>query len=144
MKTKKTIYFTVAFAVIIGSFFVLNKYNHPEVNINKMSTDIISTAKLLTQAFTANEILANKKYVNKVIETKGIVKQITFINHRNTIILYGNTNDTNIICDLDKNQLEEIKKLMPDQEIKIKGICKGFIKDVVLLNCILINTQAHE
>jgi len=74
-------------------------------------------------------------YAGKIIEVTGFIKEISFINNRNTIILNSSTETFGVICDLNKNQEDKIKQLKEDQKIRVKGICKGFLKDVILLNC---------
>ena len=74
---------------------------------------------------------------------QGKVKEVSFLNNTNTIILLGDEN-SGIICDFSQNQTKEIKALTKNQTVIIKGIYKGFLKDVILLNCLLINDITNE
>ena len=87
----------------------------------------------------ANEIKDEERsdslYADKIIEVTGHIKEIMFLNNRNTIILNSNTENFGVICDVNPNQKRKIKQLKKHQKIRVKGICKGFLKDVILLNC---------
>ena len=86
-------------------------------------------------AYSNNEEKSDSLYAGKIIEITGSIKEITFLNDRNTIILNSNSETFGVICDINPNQKEKINQLQKNQKIQIKGICKGFLKDVILLNC---------
>jgi len=89
----------------------------------------------LINSFTLNEKKSNSLYEGKVIEVTGKIKEISFLNDRITIILTNNNKTFGVICDMNPNQKEKIKKLSNNQKITVKGICKGYLKDVILLDC---------
>nr|WP_271729736.1 hypothetical protein [Aquimarina algiphila] len=109
-----------------------------------MSTDTSVNSSELISLFMLNENSANSVYRNKVIEVEGIVKEVTFLNNRNTVLLHGNNKYSSVLCDMKDDQVEEIKKLKKGQKVRIKGVCKGFLKDAIILHCILINTPINE
>ena len=110
------------------------------MEMNAVSADITISSEELVSSFMVDERSANSMYRGKVIEVEGIVKDVTFLNNRNTVFLYGDNKYSSVICDMFPNQESEIKDLKKGQKIKIKGVCKGFLKDAILLNCMLINT----
>lgn len=75
-----------------------------------------------------------------VVVVSGIIEDINFLNDRSTIILKGRE-DTNVfvICDMQENQAILIKNLERGESITIRGILKGSLKDIILLNCIINN-----
>jgi len=95
----------------------------------------ISAENVVSQ-FHNNEIEATEKYSNTVIEVYGRVKKISHLNNRRTIILEGNSSSA-IICDLDDSEQINIDTLKINQQLYIKGVCKGYLKDIVLLNCFI-------
>ncbi|MFY7672109.1 OB-fold protein [Tenacibaculum sp. MEBiC06402] len=103
----------------------------------------IVSSDILLKDFITNENIADKKYVDEVIEVFGKIKEITSLNNRKTIILQTNT-DSGIICDVNNSQQELLKDLKKNQLVHIKGICKGYLKDVILLNCFIDITNQHE
>jgi hypothetical protein len=90
-----------------------------------------------------DEKVTNKKFEGKIIEVEGKIKEISFLNNTNSVILFG-VDNSGVICDFNKNQTEEIKKLTKNQTVKIKGIYKGYLKDVILLNCLLMKDKTNE
>ncbi|MGY6648611.1 OB-fold protein [Wenyingzhuangia sp. IMCC45574] len=130
----------ISISIIAIVLFVL-WINKPYPNMQMAKTEATVSAKIVTNEYLKNENIANAKYRNKVIEVVGVVKNINLLNNRNTIILKGINKDINILCDMQKQTKLSLKT---NDQIKVKGLCKGFLKDIVLLNCILINTNNHE
>ncbi|CAN0604539.1 unnamed protein product, partial [Ectocarpus sp. 12 AP-2014] len=92
--------------------------------------------------FQGNELQANATYTNKVIEVHGTIKEISFLNNRNTIILKSEKFEKNfVICDMSPISNTIIPKLTIGDTITLKGICKGYLLDVILLNCIPTNEK---
>lgn len=130
----------IAFCIYINSKLTAENY----IDIENISTELNVTSNKLVATFMDNEERADKMFSGKIIEITGRVKEVTFLNNRNTVILYGQNSTSGIICDFDTNQLEEIKDLSKNQKVTIKGVCKGFLKDVVILNCFLMKTNLNE
>lgn len=106
------------------------------------------TQNVKTQAsLSSNELISlmsNKvdstfyKYVDKAIEIESVIKEINKKEGVYTLLLSGDDTDTLIICEMQKNQNVHIQKLTIGDPIVIKGVFKGFLKDAVLLNCIIM------
>ncbi|WP_299436767.1 hypothetical protein [uncultured Aquimarina sp.] len=140
MNKKNKITFLLFTLFLIGSLCVyFGYYNKPKINIINISTEINTSSEKLTVSFIKNEENANSIYKGKIIEVEGIVKEVTFLNNRNTVILYGENKHSGVLCDMQSNQIMKVKNLKRGQKVMIKGICKGFLKDAILLNCMLIN-----
>ena len=93
------------------------------------------SADRLVRSYLKNEKIADSLYTNKQLEVSGILQEVNFMNNRKTVILKTQHASATIICDLDTTTLEIFKKLKREQHITVVGICKGFLKDVILLNC---------
>lgn len=79
-----------------------------------------------------------------VVLVKGSIEDINHLNNRNTIILKGKTNNSmSILCDMQKDQAKLMDSLKIGQIISIKGMLKGSLKDIILLNC-KISNQPNE
>lgn len=143
-KKNKITFFLLSLLVIGGTYIYFKFYNQPYLDITTVSTEIKTSSERLTASFIQNEKNANSIYQNKIIEVAGIVKEVTFLNNRNTVILYGENEHSGVLCDMQSNQITKVKNLKMGQKVMIKGICKGFLKDAVLLNCMLINQQSNE
>ena len=115
--------------------YILPYFKSTEINLEKVSSEISLNSNELVASFITNENKSNEVYGGKIIEVTGFVKEISFLNNRNTVLLYTENEKSGIICDVNKNQLKKVKSLKKHQKIKVKGLCKGFLKDVILLNC---------
>ena len=140
MNHKKKIVLVLIFAGLISCFYLyLNLINGK--NIKEAITFKETKPEILIADFKENEAKADLLYTGKVIEITGTVKEVSFLNNRNTLILQGKNKDSGIICDMNNNQIIAIKDITIGETLTIKGICKGFLKDVVMLNCIIITTN---
>ena len=110
---------------------------------NVMSaTPIIITAGDLGLAYYKNEIAADNKYKNKVVEVHGDVRRIAN-NYHGGISVQVRTEGTQyllvpISCDFSEPFPSELAKLNIGQRIRIKGFCKGDIVGVQLDNCVIV------
>lgn len=135
---KKIALFFVGSLVLVLSllYFQFTKKQHIEV-VHIQPDSIVSSENLVAN-FLSDQSQANHAFTDKIIEVVGKVKEVSFLNNRNTLILQGPIEDSGIICDMNSDQFSLIKKLQKGQKVKIKGICKGFLKDVIMLNCIML------
>ena len=77
---------------------------------------------------------------DEVIEIDGVIKEINYLNNRITILLGTKGTESNyVICDMQSNQKTAIVELKPKDTIKLKGLFKGILADVILLNCVISN-----
>jgi len=145
MTVKKKIFITLFALLALGStYYFLVKINEaPNQNSITAETEIRILSKDLLASFISNETLANETFVEKTIEVEGIVKEVTFFNNRYTVLLQGGEEYMCIMCDMKENQIEQIKTLTKGDTVVLKGICKGFLMDAILLNCVLLN-QTNE
>lgn len=141
---KKKYYFLFTFILLISFYIGGHFFTASNVDIQNAPVEIMVDAKKITASFIKDESAANKLYKDKVVEVFGIIKGTTFVNKTNTIILQSDYNDYSVICDMQVDSLAVFKQLKPGQKVIIKGICKGFLHDVILLNCMFINTQSNE
>lgn len=129
-------------AGIVLSVLIFNKLTEPTPKLTKSARASlkISSTELLAQ-FLENEEMANETYIEKVIEVEGIVKEVTFLNNRYTVLLQGQGDYACLICDMNDNPTNQFDRITKGDTITLKGVCKGFLMDAILLNCVLITTQ---
>jgi len=106
---------------------------------DKNSFDISTTSDQIVASFLNNENDANKYFIEKKIRVTGKIKEINNLNNRYTIKLYTQYKDHYILCDLKRNQYDQLKTVQKNQNVSIIGKCKGFLKDVVLLECTIVS-----
>jgi len=138
-KKKIRSFFLFEIAILLGICVYFFFFNSKDIPIENITTDINVNAKQLSNSFLDDENASNILYKGKIIEVTGIVKEVSFLNNRNTLILQGMNKQSGVICDMESTDHIALQKIKEGEFVKIKGICKGFLKDVILLNCILIN-----
>ena len=113
-------------------------YNKPPRNPAN-ETGIPVTAQELFSKFTSNETQANQAYLNKVVQVSGQVLEVKNTNNAGKVVVL-NTGDPmfGVACTLSKADAP-VKPVQPGEKITIKGICTGYLSDVVLTNSYLIN-----
>lgn len=90
--------------------------------------------------FKDNKKKAQTEFVEQVIAVKGTVKNINFLNNRHTITLKSKRyQDHFVICDISPKYKETLKSLKTEDTITLVGVCKGYLIDVIMLNCVPIN-----
>lgn len=133
MKFFMTIISVSVLVFIIVCFFVDNK-----LDVKNTKPIMRVDANTLYNSFLVNQKKANSMYIDEVVEVSGSIEKISILNQRNTIFLdLENTNST-IICDMEEFQKGQVGRDVVGEKVKIKGLCKGFLEDVILLNCFLV------
>ena len=137
MKTKNKFFILIVLILVVinGYYYIPKLFESSEKDLENEIAELTLDSNDLIKSYAVNEEKSNQLYAGKIIEVTGFIKEITFLNERNTVILYSENETFGVICDLHINQEEKIKQLKEHQKIRVKGICKGFLKDVILLNC---------
>ena len=136
MKVKLAIVAGCVVILIICAAIGWHLYNKPHKGVADIEADVHITATELYNDFQRDENLANKKYLNKVIEVTGNVSDVQNVNGSTIILLSSGGDMGGISCQLtnDKNNKTDIKK---STTIRVKGKCSGFLMDVNLVDCVL-------
>lgn len=146
-KIKFSIYGVVLLALTL--FVVLWSYNE----INRPVEDDVSmvknvgkvNAEEIISMFKSNEQEANATYIEKVIEVEGVVKNISFLNNRHTILLESKKfTKSFVMCDMSPLVNKKIHKLKVGDSVVLKGVCKGYLLDVIMLNCLPTNEKTEQ
>jgi DNA/RNA endonuclease YhcR with UshA esterase domain len=138
MKIKKIISLVLIFG-IIGAVIAYKMYNKEHVNVAKTKSDISLSADQILNDFSSDESIANTKYLEKIIEVKGVISDIKIEKEKGIITLKTNDDFGSVLCHLSKESTQKISSLKEGQLIRIKGICTGFLMDVILVKCEIIN-----
>jgi hypothetical protein len=102
-------------------------------SIANLNPDFSLNADELLDSYASDEVTANQKYLDKVIIVSGRVQKIE---ENKTIFLETSNPLSSIICELEEASPEI--NITPGDAISIKGICTGYLMDVVLNRAILI------
>jgi len=131
--------------IIISSLLILFTILAIFYWISSVGIDVLKTepkfyvkAEKLIHDFTLEKGIADSTLVESVISVEGIIKEINTLNDKQTIFLKGNNNEAaSVLCDMQTNQINRIKNLESGDTIRLKGVFKGFLKDIILLDCVI-------
>ncbi|MEP7109014.1 MAG: hypothetical protein ABI760_13560 [Ferruginibacter sp.] len=114
---------------------VYYQYNKPPQNVAELKARPV-TAVDLFKDFTTNELQANTTYLNKALQVSGRVLEVKQNqNEQLQIILDAGDPIFGIACTLDNSQTI----VKSGDLVTIKGICTGYLNDVVLIKSLLLN-----
>ncbi len=140
--TKKNISIIAVIIVMIAAGFFYKEFQRKPADISGVLPEVkINVAEIVGQ-YENDESKANRQYLGKIIEVAGNITEI--INQQDTMInvLMGDTNSLHkVSCLLDNRHINAIKKYRAGQPITIKGICTGFLLDVELNRCVIVEDQ---
>jgi uncharacterized protein YyaL (SSP411 family) len=145
MKRKKLIRNIVLVVLLIGSvavFYVYKEYNRTHKDTAEITSDFSATATGLIQEFEVNEQAANKKYWDKIIEVKGMVKEVVQDDRGFYTVILGDTAVmSSVRCSMDSTHNAEAVVIKKGEIYSMKGICTGYNadellgSDVILVRC---------
>ena len=124
--------------LVITSIVAIGLYlfNKPLTNLISEETDVKITAEKLFDEFTTNEETANSKYLDKIIEVEGEVREIIRSNGETIVVLKSKDELFGVSCKISPHEKNIPTK---NHKVIIKGICAGLLSDVVLTRCHVIN-----
>ena len=138
MKTPVKIALAVVFIVAVGGILAaLYLYNLKPKDLQNVRPDFIITATALLKAFEDDEKGSSAKYINKIIEVSGeIVSAKPGEKNTFNIILKTGSDFSSVICTFPV--FPDTTILKTGTRITLRGECSGFLMDVLLNNCAVI------
>jgi len=125
-----------ALCLLIAVAWGVYEYSRPHASAQDKKTEFIITSDSLYAAFTADETGADKKFMNKVLEVKGVVQDIT-ISDRKPVVFLRTEGAGVINCLMAMDSATVYSALKKNVTAIIKGKCSGFLMDVNLVDCVL-------
>ncbi len=137
MKIKLTIILIVLIASIgVITYYIVFEKNKFDVSEKKTEHKI--TASELFYKFESDENQANKQYLGKVIEVTGLISEIQKNQNNETLVVFKESGEIfGVTCTF--SSLSDEKVLEVGATITAKGVCQGFLTDVIVNNCTLVN-----
>jgi len=138
-KNTKILLLLIVLGGMVGGSIGLYLWFKPVPDIESLETELSVPANDLFLAYEADENAANEKYLNKVVEVTGLVREVK-TNEAGFPVVVLETDDMmfGVICEFEsKNPLP--KDVQVGALITIKGLCNGKLLDVVLNRCLFIN-----
>lgn len=134
----KIILGVVVFLAVAGIGSALYMFNMQHKDLNKTKPDFVISAVDLQKAFEDNETAATARYVKKVLEVSGVVESVKSVegNVLNVTIKSG-SDLSSVICTFP--EATDQSKFTAGSTVKVRGECSGYLMDVLLNNCVLVN-----
>lgn len=129
--------YIIIIAILISAGIGAYLYNKKVPGLEGKKPDIVITADELFDSFETDESAATFKFEDKIIEVSGEVLRIRETEYGIVIVLKA---DNSMTGGVNCSFREMPKDIEEGQLIAIKGLCQGFLMDVVLNNCVIVNT----
>jgi len=131
---KKYLVIAVLIIVLVALVVFLYVFRKSKDSVEGMKPDFVMSSNELVSAFESDEKIANDKYVNKIIEVSGVIAEINDDSAYVTYVLRDDNAFSGVSCSIKKSKTgkQSEKKYEIGDSITLKGICNGFLMDVVL------------
>ncbi len=136
---KILILFAVVSVVSLGVGYYV--FNMPPTNLSKVKPEATLSAEELMSSFEEDEESSNDAYLGKVIEVTGRISSVV-INDDGSAQLMLETQSMmgGISCNFNIEDISEYKTVLrKGQNAVIKGKCSGYLMDVILERCVVVN-----
>lgn len=131
----------IFFAFIVSGLIVLTGaiywYQKPREDVTEIKPAYSVSAKELYDAFQQDEEKANKQFLEKIIQVKGIVNNVQETDSTINILLSTGNDLGGINCTIFKKSGGVVKPPEKGAITKVKGKCIGFLMDVNLVDAII-------
>lgn len=94
-------------------------------------------ASQLLQLFEEDETAANQQFLGKVVSVNGVIDGVIEDSVSVSVYLKNPEDFSGVMCVFDKTLLDAAS-LQKGAEISIKGMCSGYLFDVILNKCALV------
>lgn len=137
-RSHKIMLWLVFFLALGGILAGLYMYNLQDKDLRKVKPDFTMTASELQKAFETDEASAGSKYINKIIDVSGEVESVKPGENQALVITLKTENPLSAVsCTMQAESLAP--ELVADDQVSLRGQCSGFLMDVLMNNCTVIN-----
>lgn len=153
-KSVKKILVIVAILFAIGGAIAFYLFKQPHRNVQATQTDFTLNSSAIVSEYLADANTANDKYLDsegesKVLEIKGIVKEITEdYNGNKVVLLKSGTDKAGVSCTFTPETNKHTLDIKTGSEIRIKGVIRAgasydsdmdLYENVIVEKCDLVN-----
>jgi len=125
--------------VLLVSFVFIKMYNKPHKDIANAQPEFVVSVTELAEEFQTDENEANQKYLDNVLQVEGELANISTNNGKSVLTLRQEGSTIQVICTLDVSENKKVLLLKEGQQVTVKGICTGFLMDIMLVRTIIVN-----
>jgi hypothetical protein len=135
---KKYIVLLILIALAAASAVTVWKYTFrkAESSVVSKKADVEIAASDLLNAFETDENQANTLYLDKIVLVTGKIETVSEDSIGLSVYLKESDSVSGILCSFEKGSVEP-SSLQSGNIVRIKGICTGYLMDVVMNKCSL-------
>jgi hypothetical protein len=124
----------------LGALYAYKEYNRKPADLTHIAPQEITDVPSMVNLYDSNETKANENFLGKIVEIKGLVSEVINVEDTLLTVMLGSKEEMHrVSCLLNKEQLVNLKKCEVGQQATIKGICTGFLLDVEMNRCVILN-----
>lgn len=146
MKTSffRRVFIVVCTIILVLTILFVRKWNEGYPDTRLQDTELTMSSKELLSYLNTEKAEELKPYIDKVIEVSGVLKKVTKLKKKYSLLINNGEDETYILCEMQLDENTKIPQLKLNQNITIKGVFKGVLLDIILLNCIIVETNSIE
>ncbi len=135
MSKKVLIVISTVMIVVLGTILIyLWTFRKADLSVSSKKADFEISAAELLESYESDEESANAAYLDKIIIVTGLVDHIYEDSLSVTVYLKNEDSFSGVLCSFDKSVISTNRPPL-GKEVIIKGICSGYLLDVVLNKC---------
>ncbi|MDP4263045.1 MAG: hypothetical protein Q8941_10995 [Bacteroidota bacterium] len=116
--------------IVFGAWKGCTEYNRRNKDLGTVKADVKISAVDLIHDYETNDSASNRKYLGKVVEVTGYVKDVKKDDTGNyTIVLGDSSGLSSVRCAVDTTHQQDAASLAVGSSATIRGNCTGFNKD---------------
>lgn len=135
---KKNILIGLISIIVLGAGYGYYLWHKPPQDMASAKVDMALDAKIIYDEFSKDETAANAKYLDKVIQVKGVVASVDKQNGTSLIMLDSGDPMGGVACELDPLTTHAKTDFQEGEEVTFKGTCSGKLSDVQISRCVLV------
>ena len=139
---KKIVYISLTLLLVAAStaFFLYTRvYNKPHKDVVGSDAAYTVSAEEILDEFMSHEDNANHRFLDKIVRITGKIQSIETANGMAILTLGSGDGPGGVICNMDPSENKRVLELKVGQELEVKGICTGYLLDVVIVRAVIVN-----
>ena len=124
--------------IIAVAGFAYFKFHNPTCKTGELKPEYRISAVKLFNEYQLVETTANSKYMNRVIEVSGKVKEVkSDLDGAVWVVIDAGNALFAVSCKLAQSEIPFANQIQKQEQVTLRGTCKGIMIDVILDECMI-------
>ncbi len=123
--------------VVVAGIYAYREYTRTLPDTNELKAAYHFKIADLLRQFETDEGKATAEYSDKVISVQGTISLVQATDSSGTVFLNDGSSVASVMCQFDQKNFKEMLELQKGDAITIKGVCSGYLMDVVMVRCVI-------